>query len=212
MISIPAYLRSSLLQSFQEEKLVPDSYFDKIFPTQISKVSQTHWTPLEVVRSVVNQLPFDSHLKVLDIGSGCGKFCLAGALMRSDLLFTGIEFRKDLTDIATSLALQLSLTNVNFINADVLTMEWENFDVLYFYNPFWENHLSLEQRIDSRVPVKKENFDSAIKKVIYKLDSLPEDTLIITYHGIGRRLPPSYECLHFETCGSDQIEVWRKIK
>jgi hypothetical protein len=37
-------------------------------------------------------------------------------------------------------------------------------------------------------------------------------TQVITYHGFGGKFPPSYECIYFENCGTDQIKIWLKTK
>lgn len=212
MNKIPDYLLLSLLSEFKEGRTVPDSYFDRIFPLEANKASQTHWTPIEVIKEIVNLISPSSQARILDIGSGCGKFCLAGALLRPDLHFTGVELRKELSDISQNLADQLELTNAHFINSDAMEINWKGFDILYFFNPFWEDHLFIDQKIDSKVPIKREEFDPFIKEVSQRLEKLRKGTQVITYHGFGGKFPPSYDCLQFETCGTDQIELWQKVR
>lgn len=208
---IPHYLINSLPQSLKEGRAVPDSFFDQIYPDEIKKVSITHWTPIEVVQKAMNYIK-DSSLRILDIGSGCGKFCLAGSMISPQHQFFGIEQRVDLTSISQDVANQFNLTNVSFINANAFDLNWNDFDLLYFFNPFWENHLSPAQRIDQSLPVKKEEFSQYINAVITKLVQLKPGTQVITYHGFGGKFPPSYECIHFEKCGTDQIKIWLKTK
>lgn len=208
---IPPYLINSLPQSLKEGSSVSDSFFDQIYPDEIKKVSITHWTPIEVVQKAMNYFK-DSSLQILDIGSGCGKFCLAGSMISPQHQFYGVEQRQDLTSISQNVANHFNLTNVSFINANAFDLNWNDFDLLYFFNPFWENHLSPAQRIDQSLPVKKEEFSHYINTVILKLSQLKRSTQVITYHGFGGKFPPSYECIHFEKCGTDQIKIWLKTK
>lgn len=208
---IPHYLVQSLSQNFKEGRSVPDSFFDQIYPDAIKKVSITHWTPIEVIQRAMNYFK-DSSLKILDVGSGCGKFCHVGSMISSQHQFLGVEKRIELTTISQDIASQLNLTQVKFINANAFDLDWNDFDLLYFFNPFWENHLSPAQRIDQSLPVKKEDFSHYINTVISKLSQMKLGTQVITYHGFGGKFPPSYECIHFENCGTDQIKIWLKTK
>lgn len=208
---IPHYLIKSLSQSFREGRSVPDSFFDQIYPDEVKKVSITHWTPVEVVQKAMNFFK-DSSFRILDVGSGCGKFCHVGSMISPQHQFSGVEQRPDLTFISQEIATDLSLGNVTFINANAFDLNWNDFDLLYFFNPFWENHLSASQRIDQSLPVKKEEFSHYINTVILKLSQMKLGTQVITYHGFGGKFPPSYECIHFENAGTDQIKIWLKTK
>lgn len=208
---IPPYLIKSLSQCFKADHSVPDSFFDQIYPDEVKKVSITHWTPVEVVQKSMNYFK-DSSLRILDVGSGCGKFCHIGSMISPQHQFWGVEQRQDLTSISQEIAILLNLTNVTFINANAFDLNWNDFDLLYFFNPFWENHLSPAQRIDKSLPVKKEEFSHYINTVILKLSQMKPGTQVITYHGFGGKFPASYECIHFENCGTDQIKIWLKTK
>lgn len=208
---IPHYLVQSLSQNFKEGRSVPDSFFDQIYPDAVKKVSITHWTPIEVIQRAMNYFK-DSSLNILDVGSGCGKFCHVGSMISSQHQFFGVEKRIELTTISQDIASQFNLTRVKFINANAFDLDWNDFDLLYFFNPFWENHLSPAQRIDQSLPVKKEDFSHYINTVITKLSHMKLGTQVITYHGFGGKFPPSYECIHFENCGTDQIKIWLKTK
>src|SRR5438309_796822 len=59
-----------------------DIYFDRIYPEWARKLSRIHWTPIPVVRRAVELLTEGRELdpvRILDVGSGAGKFCLIGA-------------------------------------------------------------------------------------------------------------------------------------
>jgi len=207
---IPSYLLNSLSSDLQEGRSVADSFFDQVFPPAIQKLSNTHWTPVEVALEAIKLLSFKEGTKILDVGSGSGKFCLVSALARKDSQLFGVEQRDYLNLVAREIAQDLQLKNVTFIDGDAFSLNWNEFDAFYFFNPFWENHLFPHQRIDVNVPVKKENFEHYINQVILRLEKLKKGTHVITYHGFGGKFPPSYECVHFKTCGSDQIKLWVK--
>jgi len=212
MNKIPDHLLHSLVSGFKEEKSISDAYFDKIYPPLPNRASYTHWTPIEVIKKIVSLISPNSKARILDIGSGSGKFCLVGALLRPDLHFTGVELRTELTDISEDLADQFELTNTRFINSNAMEINWKGYDILYFFNPFWEDHLPNELKIDSKVPIRKEEFDSFVKEVSQRLEKLRKGTQVITYHGFGGKFPPSYDCLKFESCGTDQVELWQKVR
>lgn len=209
---ISPHIKNALLEDLKNGRVLPDTFFDQIFPPEMKRVSTTHWTPIEVVKKAIDQISLSSNCSILDVGSGCGKFCIAGALIRSDIQFTGVELRADLVEASKLISNELELSNAHFINSSAFELNWAAFNILYFFNPFWENHLSSKQRIDKTIPIKKEDFDHYIKEVINRLEKLKKGTQVITYHGFGGKFPSSYECFHRETCGTDQIEVWQKTK
>lgn len=208
---IPLHIKKSILLNFEEGRPVPDSYFDQVYPREIQKVSNTHWTPIETVKAALEYFQNSHSLNFLDVGSGCGKFCHAGALISPLHSFTGVEQREELSLVSEEVSKELELKNTTFINCNAFTLNWNNFDVLYFFNPFWENHLSPKMRIDEKVPIKKEAFDYFIKEAINKLQKMDCNKHIITYHGFGGKLPSSFECFYRKSVGTDQIEIWKKL-
>jgi len=72
-----------------------DAHFNHLYPSSIRLLAQRHWTPLVVARKAANFLAAESNVKILDIGSGVGKFCLAAAHYKPKAFYYGIEQRKD---------------------------------------------------------------------------------------------------------------------
>lgn len=207
---IPSHVLNSLLPSLRAGK-ASNSFFDQIYPDEMRKVSTTHWTPLDVVSTALQFFTNSPKLRFLDVGSGCGKFCHAGAMLYPQFHFTGVERRDELVNLSKQIADEFHLSNIEFICSDAFDLNWDDFDVLYFYNPFWENHLDAKIRIDKKTPVKKEDFDYYIKETLARLNKLQTEKYIITYHGFGGKLPASFECFERKTCGTDQIEIWKKM-
>jgi cyclopropane fatty-acyl-phospholipid synthase-like methyltransferase len=78
---------------------IDDNAFNEIYPEHIKALSQCHWTPVAVAKMAAKFLADDTGKKVLDIGSGAGKFCLVGAAS-TDGIFYGVEQRASLTKIS----------------------------------------------------------------------------------------------------------------
>ncbi|SEO26741.1 hypothetical protein [Niastella yeongjuensis] len=77
-----------------------DSHLNKLYPESIQLLAARHWTPLNIIQLVIPFLVTHPGIKVLDIGSGVGKFCVAGAYYKPYASFYGVEQRKDLVDHA----------------------------------------------------------------------------------------------------------------
>ena len=59
---------------------IDDEKFHQLYPLHIQKLADKHWTPLKVAKYAVDFLVPEAGAKVLDIGSGAGKFCLAAGI------------------------------------------------------------------------------------------------------------------------------------
>src|SRR4051812_11609675 len=80
---------------------VDDAYFDRIYPDWAQRMSRLHWTPVPVALRAA-QLLTENHssgARVLDLGSGAGKFCLVGASTYGGDFF-GIEQRSHLVNLS----------------------------------------------------------------------------------------------------------------
>jgi cyclopropane fatty-acyl-phospholipid synthase-like methyltransferase len=82
-------------ESFQSKETISNDRFDQIFDQKLRRVSSVHWTPVEVALSILELLDLAKGSKVLDVGSGAGKFCLVGAL-NTKAHFFGVDQRQSL--------------------------------------------------------------------------------------------------------------------
>lgn len=80
-------------------RLVDDHAFDLLYPEPIRRVPRVHWTPVEVAVRAARLLADRPRLRLLDIGSGVGKFCIVAAAS-VDASVTGVDPRPHLTKIA----------------------------------------------------------------------------------------------------------------
>lgn len=109
-----------------------DEKFNKLYPTHIQKLADKHFTPLLVAKYAGEFLVPENGAKVLDIGSGAGKFCLAASHYQPEGLFYGIEQRRDLLDYAVEAKYKIDLNNLSFIHGNFTQLDFTKFDNFYF--------------------------------------------------------------------------------
>jgi hypothetical protein len=144
---------------------------------------------------------------VLDVGAGAGKFCLVGALT-TQAHFTGIEQRSHLVELARGLAHRYGARRASYYEGDMRDLDWQQFDAFYFFNPFAENHYFGDDCFDETVELTPQRYERDLQFALDALARAPVGTRVVTYHGIGRDLPPCYERRRCEVGGSDVLELW----
>src|SRR5690606_20070993 len=145
----------------------------------IQKLSNRHWTPVSVVKRAADFLVDNDSTRVLDIGSGVGKFCILAAAFTKGH-FTGVELRENLVRFSRKFAQRFQIERVKFIQANINSVNFSAFDAFYFFNSFEEN-IDLSDRID-----KDSNFNIALYETytqyIYEqFEAAPLGTKIVTY-------------------------------
>lgn len=190
---------------------VSDCAFDAIYPQRIRELSRRHWTPLDVARRAAKMLAAGDETRVLDVGAGAGKFCLVAALTTPGR-FVGIERRGHLVELARSIGAQYGAHRAEYLHGDIAELDWGTFDAFYFFNPFVENLLGCRERIDSTVELSSERYAHDITLTNKRLVKARQGTRVVTYHGPRAGLPWSYELADFESCGTDALELWIKVR
>lgn len=198
-----------IISNLANEIEVPDTVFDStIYSEEIQELSKTHWSPIKVTLEAVKLIQPTQRTRILDIGSGCGKFCLVASLSSSGNYF-GIEIRPNLHEIANQKKEKLSADNTEFLLGDMANLNWSNFDAFYLYNPFFENIASYNH-IDHSIPLATENFIRYTATVTAKLRKCKVGTKVVTYHGFGGDLPNDYFCEASKKAGSGELNLWVK--
>jgi len=185
-----------------------DKIFNSIYPKPIQEVAEKHWTPLEVAKKAAAFLATSPDVKILDVGSGSGKFCLTAAHYHPRTFFYGIEQRPNLVELSTDLAVKLQLANVSFICNNITNIDFGKFDHFYFYNSFYEN-ITGTQKIDSNVQYSEELYNYYNRYLHKQLDKKPAGTRLVTYHSFGIETPSGYEIVH--TDYNEFLKFWIKI-
>lgn len=168
-----------------------ESQFHLLYPAALHSLARNHWTPLLVAQKAANFLAAENGARILDIGSGIGKFCLAAAYYKPNAFFYGIEQRKDLVDYAEAARQVVGLQNVSFIHGNVTKIDFKNYDHFYFYNSFYENLVTAE-KIDNSVTYSIELYNQYRSFLYKQLEKKPSGTRVATYHGMDDTMPPDY--------------------
>jgi SAM-dependent methyltransferase len=181
-----------------------------VYPADVRAASRRFWTPLAVAWRVVSGLGQLGVTRVLDVGSGSGKFCVAAAALAPDVEFVGIEHRPRLVETAREVSSRMQTSNVRFLVGDATLARFDHFDALYLFNPFEENTFDHVEQIDGTVELTFGRYMNDVQRVCTALASARIGTIVVTYHGFGARLPRGYKLLSAEPIGSDRVCFWRK--
>jgi SAM-dependent methyltransferase len=187
-----------------------DDAFDDLYPRGTRELSATHWTPLAAARRAATLFTEARARRVLDVGSGVGKFVLAAARAAPAITFFGVEQRGHLVAQARRARAVLGLPNARFIEGDATRTAWGAFDGLYFFNPFGENLLSARDCIDTTVELSRGRFAADTLRAEDALRRAPVGTALVTYNGCGVHIPSSFELSHRETIECSALRLWTK--
>ncbi len=188
----------------REQYFLNDAAFNALYPPRISGLAEQHWTPLHIARQVVDFLG-EGGARVLDIGSGAGKFCLAAAHFAPGTQFTGVEVRKQLVRAATDAQKKLAIDNASFINANFMDLRLGDYDHFYFYNSFFE-HINEKGRIDNNIPFSDALFEYYADNLSRMLSERPAGTKVATYHSFHGEIPTGYERVSVQ--GGGELTFW----
>jgi hypothetical protein len=181
-----------------------DAAFDDLYPEHIRDLSRMHWTPVGIARKASNFLGIPN-ARVLDIGSGVGKFCITAGFFQPDTTFYGIEQREALHTFAEIARDEISLPNVHFIQGNLTELDFSWFDHFYFYNPFFEN-IDHDSRIDYAVKISFELYHHYSRLVYEMLDQKPPETRLVTFHASESQVPPGYQLINNSPGGT--LKMW----
>lgn len=187
-----------------------DAAFDQLLSARARSKSSQHWSPFCVGRRAALRFAERGARRILDVGSGPGKFCIAAASARPELEVHGIEQRAGLAASAITLARRLGLRNLQLRAGDALLAPWRTFDGFYFFNPFAENVLTIEDTIDQTVELSPARFCTQLLQVAKLLTAARKGTVIVTYHGLGGFIPSSYDLIREELVGAGCLRTWVK--
>ena len=214
MAEFPPHIDETLRRAIVDVRAghhVSDRVFDQLFPEPVRRVSSRFWTPINVARKAANILA-GGHGPVLDVGAGVGKFCILGALT-TDAEFHGLEHREELVAIANGVIEALGLSSrARVFHGTLDDVEWARYSSFYFCNPFEENIFPEARRYDDCVVLSKTRFEQDTARIERELDAAPVGTRIVTFHGLGARVPATYRQCVDETRGNPLLRAWMKVE
>ncbi|MEO6524331.1 MAG: class I SAM-dependent methyltransferase [Mucilaginibacter sp.] len=168
-----------------------DAAFDWMYPQHFQLLSLKHWTPLAIARKAAEFLA-EPGARVLDIGSGVGKFCMAAAYHFPETYWHGVEQRHKLICQAEDAKGYTQLPNVNFIYANITQVNFKEFDHFYFYNSFYEN-IDLENQIDDTIELSASLYTYYNKYLCAALNKKSSGTRLVTFHSFEQEIPPGFK-------------------
>jgi SAM-dependent methyltransferase len=186
---------------------ITDAEFDAIFPEKIRELATTHWTPVAVAKLAADYLVDAPGTRVLDIGSGVGKFCVIGAVHTKGH-FTGVEQRQQLVDVANEVAAAYWLPNVAFLKKNMMSIVFSDYDAFYFYNSFEEN-IDVINKIDDTQMLSPELYHSYSTYVCAQLALMPIGTRVATYFSPLDIIPGNYRLQHTLIGGA--LRFWERV-
>lgn len=186
---------------------VNDAAFDWLYPERIQQLSRQHWTPMEVAKKSARFLSGAPGKRILDIGSGVGKFCLIGGHHYPDATFYGVEQRKELYNFAVAAKKMTAAGNVVFIHENLTQIDFEDYDHFYFYNAFFENLVD-DGHIDQETAFSTSLYHYYCRYMFRGLDSKPSGTRLVTFHSLEDEIPPTYQLV--DATVDFQLKMWIK--
>jgi SAM-dependent methyltransferase len=169
-----------------------DRDFDRFLPKRLRRASAQFWTPLVVAARAAKWFDELNIRSVVDIGSGSGKFCIAAALL-SRARFLGIEQRAELVAVARVIAQAYGVdSRAGFVEGRFGEVPIPLADAYYFFNPFEENLFRAGWQLDDTVELDQWRFTRDVSAARVLLTAAPPGTYVLTYNGLGCRLPGSY--------------------
>jgi hypothetical protein len=173
-------------------------------------VSEQYWTPLRVVKRAAEWLAELGIRTVVDIGSGAGKFCVAGALL-TDARFIGLEHRRTLVESARSLAKTFGVSRrVTFVHGALGAVATPRAEAYYLYNPFGDYWFDSSRHDDPAMAFNQPGREDDIAAVERLIRLSPVGTTVLTYNSFGGRMPVCCDLLHSEWALPAALRLWRK--
>ena len=188
---------------------VPDEEFDLLLPEELRAHSRVHFTSVAFALRAARFLVQGPGAKILDVGSGAGKFAVIGALATQGS-FTGIERRPALVAAARDLATRCRAKRAKFLEGDAQTVDFAGFDGLYLYNPFGENLLAAGERLADDAGLSLEQHEEEVRFTLAQLDAARPGTRLAVLNGFGADTPRSWDLVGTAREGRLVLELFAR--
>jgi predicted RNA methylase len=194
----------AIREALERRVAVADEDLDQLFPEELRARATLHWTPVAVAMRAAELLAPSASARVLDVGAGVGKVCLVGALV-TGAMWWGVEQDAAQVSAAHHAAWALGAGDrTRFVQGDGSRLAWDEFDALYFYNPF----TTLMLAPHASPFLRYATIQRTLQRIEQRLAAARAGTRVVTYHGLGGKLPPGYTLAVREPAGSDALELW----
>jgi SAM-dependent methyltransferase len=196
-----------MLQALKLKIPLKDEEFDRIYQSDIRRLSARHFTPFKVSYRISEWLnEYKEPLNVIDLGCGVGKFCFVASSFTKHKI-TGIDFRGKYIDLCNRINSKYSFPNLRFIHKNIIDLDFKEFNVFYFFNSFLE-------QIDKTAKIDDMYETSPMLYSIYETDLrnqlflMPVGTIVITYHVFSKQVPGNFQIV--KTDFDNALIMWMK--
>jgi SAM-dependent methyltransferase len=184
--------------------------FDALLPVELRRHSERYWSPVAVSILAARWLAPNS-ARVIDIGSGAGKFCVIAALVTGAKV-VGIEHRPHLVASARELASRFGVADrVEFVHGDLTDLEVRSSDALYLFNPFEENILERDEWLDTSIELSTSKFHEDLDHLQATLVRLGRGATVATYDGFGSGALEGFRLVRSADLRGGRLCFWRKL-
>jgi predicted RNA methylase len=182
--------------------------FNNLLPHELKQATQLYFTPVEVAEIAAVWLTENNEEKILDIGAGVGKFCVAAA-RHSNQHFYGVEYRESLVDIGNQLIQHYEVKNASLLLSNIIDVDFSAYDAFYLFSPFYEN-LEPDQRLNDEVKLEEKLYQVYLEYTELQLSKAKAGTRLVTYFGNNFEVPDSYERVRDAFDGA--LKLWIKME
>lgn len=188
-------------------RILKDEEFDRIYPDHLRELSARHFTEIEVAIKAAEFLVTKPGLNILDIGCGLGKFCFVASSV-TDANYYGVDYREHFIELCKKISCLHHFKRVNFIHADIINIDFSQYNAFYFYNSFLE-HTDATAVLDSTIDVSPEKYSIYSNYLRKQFDKLNASTRVVTYHASPDQIPDSFRLVSANFKGL--LQCWEKI-
>lgn len=201
---------ASIGARLRAHEAVTDEAFDALLPEPARTKSRSYWSSVQAAQ-VASRLLYEVGVKrLLDAGSGIGKFCAVASLDASRRVW-GVERRGHLVAESRNLAKALG-ADVVIMEGSLADVDPSSYDGFYFYNPFGEYVAAEQDRYDASFPGSFEAYIQHARLVERWLRAADVGTAMVTYNGLGGRIPASFRVRKTTHVRDDVMRLWVKEK
>lgn len=184
-----------------------EEILQSLFSVKSKRLDKLHFTPISVATQAAKFLLSGDGLRILDIGSGNGKFCFVAALLNPHAQITGIEQREELISEAQRIQQKLHIKNINFIHQNIDKVNFVDYDHFYFFNAFHEQ-LS-EEKMDDEI-LHDQTLYHYYNRYLYKqFKQLKRGTRLATFFTENEIIPPDF--LLIDSLFDQTLHLYEKI-
>lgn len=204
-------LPEEVVQSLTYGDPVSDFEIDQVLPSRLRDLSDIQWSSVRVARTIARLLKDSGKARFIDLGCGVGKLCLLLALT-TDLQVFGIERRASLAEFARRLNESNAPGRVSILHGDALDLNWDAYDILYLYNPFFEHKFNKASPslIDRDIELGNETFGKYVDGAHRRLCLLRPGQRVITYHGYGGAMPKTMKLIESVRIDRGSVKLWEQ--